>query len=414
MQHPEDDLFSPAAIADPHGYFRRLRERDPVFRSQRHGVWILTGYREVAEAFRDKTLSSATAIANFRRKLESRHAGVMAHAMALLDGWMLLRDEPHHARLRNPVRRAFTPAVAAGLGGRIAARVDRLLDALGDEADLVADFAQPLTAGVICDLLGVADEDTDFLRGWTRDFGKLIYGASSHGADYADAVGRAGGLFFERMTPLIEQRRVEPRDDLVSQLIANSTTEDWTTAELLGAASMLLFAGHDTTSALIASGTRALLRDAGALAGFRADPTLAESAVEELLRFDGPSKTFVRTATEDHERGGHAIRAGDQLWLSVLGANHDPSVFEAPQDLRLDRDPNPHVAFGGGSHFCLGASLARVEARLALTHLLQRFPQLELATDEWRWSPTLVDRSLLSLPVRLQGGSRGAMRMTSP
>lgn len=403
-QGANDDIFAPAAIADPHAYFRRLRERDPVYRSQRHGVWILTGHYEVAEAFRDKTLSSAAAIANFRRKLESRHAGALAHAMALLDGWMLLRDEPHHARLRNPVRRAFTPAVASGLSTRIAGRVEGLLDGLVDGADIVADFAQPLTAGVICDLLGVADEDTDFLRGWTRDFGKLIYGASSHGGDYARAVARAGDLFHDRMTPLINQRRTAPRDDLISHLIRNSVAEDWSTAELLGAASMLLFAGQDTTSALIASGTRALLANPEALARFREEPALAETAVEELLRYDGPSKTFVRTATQDHQRGGHAIRAGDQLWLSVLGANHDPAVFDAPDELRLDRDPNPHVSFGGGPHFCLGAALARVEARLALTRLFARFPRLALAREDLAWSPTLVDRSLLALPVRLATG----------
>ena len=397
----DDNLFAPASIADPQTYFRRLREIDPVYRSQRHGVWILTGHREVADAFRDKRLSSATAIANFRRKLESRHANALNHAMQLLDGWMLLRDEPHHNRLRDPVRRAFTPAVAASLATRIAARVDRLLDGLGKEADLVTDFAQPLTAGVICDLLGVADEDTAFLRDWTRDFGKLIYGASSHGADYAAAVGRAGDLFFQRMAPLIERRRAAPRDDLMSRVIADSTAEGWTTAELLGAASMLLFAGHDTTSALIASATRALLANPDALARFRAEPGLAESAVEELLRFDGPSKTFVRTASEDHERGGHAIRTGDQLWLSIMGANHDPGIFDAPEELRLDRNPNPHVSFGGGPHFCLGAALARVEARLALTQLFERFPRLSLASDELAWSPTLVDRSLLALPVLL-------------
>ena len=397
----EDDIFAPTAIANPQGYFRRLREIDPVYRSQRHGVWILTGHREVSEAFRDKRLSSATAIANFRRKLESRHADVLHHAMQLLDGWMLLRDEPHHARLRDPVRRAFTPAVAAGLATRIGARVDALLDELSERADIVADFAQPLTAGVICDLLGVAGEEADFLRGWTRDFGKLIYGASSHGEDYASAVGRAGDLFHDRMAPLIEQRRSDPRDDLISHLIRYSEAEHWTMAELLGAASMLLFAGHDTTSALIASATRALLVEREALACFRAEPALAETAIEELLRYDGPSKTFVRTASEDHERGGHAIRAGDQLWLSVMGANHDPEVFEAPTELRLDRDPNPHVSFGGGPHFCLGAALARVEAREALGRLFQRFPRLGLAPVEPCWSPTLVDRSLLALPVML-------------
>ena len=131
------------------------------------------------------------------------------------------------------------------------------------------------------------------------------------------------------------------------------------------------------------------------------ESALAASAVEELLRFDGPAKTFVRVATTAHERGGHAIEPGDRLWLAITGANHDPEVFEEPAELRLDRQPNPHIAFGGGAHFCVGAALARVECRIALTRLFERHPRLRITSDALSWSPTLVDRTLLALPVAL-------------
>ena len=192
MNAPPDDLLAPAAIRDPHTFFRQLRETDPVYWSPRHSAWILTGHAAVHDAFRDKDLSSASAIADFRRKLTDRHQQALSQAFALLDGWMLLRDEPDHNRLRDPVRRAFTPAVAAALEPRITARVDTLIDNFTAEVDIASAFSHQLTAWVICDLLGVDDADRDFLRDWTRDFAQLVYGASSKNPTYVDAVARAG------------------------------------------------------------------------------------------------------------------------------------------------------------------------------------------------------------------------------
>lgn len=400
---PPDDLLAPAAIADPQAFFRRLREADPVYWSERHRAFILTGHAEVHAGFRDRRLSSAAAMNRFRAKLSARHQALISDALTLLDGWMLLNDPPDHERLRDPVRRAFTPAVAAALAPRILAHVDSLLDDADAVIDIVSAFSQPLTAMVIGDLLGIAPQERAFLADWTRDFGKLIYGASSREADYAEVVGGAGTRFHAALGPLIDARRAAPQDDLLSHLVVNAEQNGWRTSELLGAASMLLFAGHDTTSALLASSVRALCLDPAARARFSNEPALVESAVEELLRYDGPSKTFVRTANEDLELGGHRIAAGQTLWLSILGANHDPAVFDAPDSLRLDRDPNPHLAFGGGIHFCLGSALARTEARIALSRLFERRPHLTLCDHAPAWSPTLVDRSLLALPVRLDG-----------
>jgi len=398
---PPDDLLAPDAVRDPQTFFRRLREHDPVFWSARHKVFILTAHADVERVLQDRSVSTARGIGGFRARLDKRHADLLKHAMALLDGWMLFNDPPTHTRLRDPVRRAFSPAVADALLPRIEMHANVLLDRLQPHADLVSDFAQPLTAMVICDLLGVDLEEREFLRGWARDFGLLIYRASSRSADYLAAVARAGDAFFERFRRVIAAKRVAPGNDVLSKLIGTSLDEAWTEAELIGACSMLLFAGHDTTSALIGSSVRALLRDPAALAAVRADASLLPAAVEELLRFDGPSKTFIRVATQPMSLGTHVVDAGQTMWLAILGANHDPAVFSEPEALRLDRAPNPHIAFGAGSHFCLGSSLARAEARVALHALLTRYPHIRLENDNHRWSPTIVDRSLLALPVHL-------------
>ena len=398
---PPDDLLSADAVRDPQGFFRRLREHDPVFWSQRHKVWILTGYHDVERVFQDRSMSTAQGIGRFRKRMLADHAQLLHHAMSLLDGWMLFNDPPTHTRLRDPVRRSFSPAMVERLVPRIEKHANMLLDRMQGECDFVSTFAQPLTAMVICDLLGVDLDECDYLRGWARDFGKLIYGASSRGEDYLEVVARAGDSFFERFRERVAAKRADPGDDLLSVLIASSTAERWTEAEIIGACSMLLFAGHDTTSALLGSGIRALLQNPDQLALLRADPALMPSAVEELLRIDGPSKTFIRVPVTPLEVGGHEIEAGQHLWLGILAADHDPAVFHAPELLDIRRSPNPHIAFGAGIHFCLGSALARAEARVAFTGLLDRFPRLRLGHGEHRWSPTVVDRSLLELPVVL-------------
>lgn len=335
MMLPPDDLLSPEAVRDPQSFFRRLREHDPVFWSNRHKVWILTGYHDVDRIFQDRSMSTAQGIGSFRKRMMAEHAELLKRAMSLLDGWMLFNDPPTHTRLRDPVRRSFSPAMVERLVPRIERHVHTLLDELSGTCDLVAGFAQPLTAMVICDLLGVDLEERDFLRGWARDFGRLIYGASSRGEDYLTTVARA----------LLQH------------------PEQWT-----------------------------MLRD---------DPTLMPLAVEELLRFDGPSKTFIRVPVAPLEIGGHEIAAGQHLWLAILAADHDPAVFRDPERLDIRRSPNPHIAFGAGIHFCLGSALARAEARVAFGALLERFPRMRLVSSEHRWSPTVVDRSLLELPVLL-------------
>jgi len=402
MSRPDDNLLSAAAVADPQSFFRRLREHDPVFWSARHNVWLVTEYADVQRCFQDHNLSSGRMISGFRTRIENQHGSLVQHAMGLLDGWMLLNDPPAHGRLRQPVRKAFAPGVVAQLAPRIEMHAHALLDNLQDHCDLVADFSRPLTSLVICELLGVDPAEKDFLSEWSRAFGRLIYGSSSRDSGYVQAAAAMGDLFYERFSQHLMQRRLEPRDDLLSHLLKASADASWTENELVGACSMLLFAGHDTTSALIASGAYVLLGQPQHRAVMFAGPESTRVAVEELLRFDGPSKTNIRVAQAPFELGGHQIDTGQHLWLGVMAANHDPQVFVDPQRLNLARQPNPHLAFGAGIHFCLGPSLARLEATIALPALFERFPNIRLSVGhEIAYSPTVVDRSLLALPVQL-------------
>ena len=347
-------------------------------------------------------MSSGRMISGFRKRIQAQHGPLVQYAMGLLDGWMLLNDPPAHGRLRDPVRKAFAPSVVAQLAPRISQHCQALLDQLDPSCDLVADFCRPLTSLVICELLGVDPAEKDFLSDWARAFGRLIYGTSSRDGDYIKAAAVMGDQFYERFSRHLEQRSSEPRADLLSHLLKAGNDESWTHNELIGTCSMLLFAGHDTTSALIASSVHALLQAGEQATLAHADSASVGIAVEELLRFDGPSKTNIRVAQGALELGGHDILPGQHLWLGVMAANHDPSVFAAPQSLDLNRRPNPHLAFGAGIHFCLGPSLARLEAALALPALLQRFPRMRLANPTAPdYSPTIVDRSLRTLPVHL-------------
>ena len=201
--------------------------------------------------------------------------------------------------------------------------------------------------------------------------------------------------------PLFDRYRAEPEDNLLSLLLAREDQDDGlTTAEILGACSILLFAGHDTTASLLGSGTVALCRDPDARRVLMdADGPALDAAVEELLRYEPPAKVMMRTVAKSHDRDGHAFEEGQSVFMTILAANRDPRVFDDPDQLVLDRDPNPHLAFGHGHHFCLGAALARLEITLAIPALFRRFPDLDL-TGEPEWKPTISDRSAATIPLR--------------
>src|SRR5262249_25184907 len=313
---------------------------------------------------------------------------------------VLVSDPPAHPRLRTLVQKAFTPRIVEQLRPRIHAIVDDLLDhafARGPEFDLIADLAYPLPVIVIAELLGVPAEDRATFHGWSATLAASLDPLVS--SDLMDRAWVSRDALHAYLRGIIAERRREPRSDLISALVAVEERGDTLREpELAVMCTLLLIAGHETTVNLIGNGTLALLKHPDQLSRLREAPTLISSAVEELLRFDSPVQMTGRLVTEDVQLGGKAIGAGEFV-LPLLGAaNHDPSQFSEPHQLDITRNPNPHVAFGRGIHFCLGAPLARVEGQIAIGSLVRRCPNLRLnGTPKRRDQITL--RGLESLPV---------------
>ncbi len=393
------DLICAEAIRDPHTYFRRIRSEGPVQWSDRHRAWVVLGHPELEEAFRDPNLTTER-MESFSARLSDSRRDALARAIELLDGWMLFHEPPTHTRLRAPFGRAFTPKTVKALEADVVAITEQLLDDIpaNGSFDLVSSFAHKLPAAVIARLFGVPDELGDWLREWSARFGVVVFGATRR-PDYEDVARAAGTEFQENMRAILDARRDNPRNDLASMLVSMENEPDGlTTMEIIGACSLLLFAGHDTTSSFIGSATLALLNDPSAADALRADDCPIDTAIEELLRFETSAKAMMRQVKVDHEFGGQSVKTGEAVFLTIMAANRDPRVFDHPDELVLNRNPNPHLAFGFGHHFCLGSSLARLESRIALPALLKRFPDLR-ADGTVTWKPNISDRSASYIPL---------------
>jgi len=398
------DPGDPHFIRDPFPLLARLREEDPVHWSEPLGAWILTRHAEVREAARDPRLSSERMRPFFEAQPED-----LRRRLSALEGnvsrWAVFIDPPRHTRLRALMSAAFTSRAVERLRASITARICELLEPLADrdEFDLVGEFAWLLPAGVIADLLGVPREDIGHLKDWSDELSGFVFSGRHVQAKYERAA-RGVGEMAEYFARLIRAKRARPDEGLVSALVAATDGgERLTPEELEAMCVLLLFAGHETTTHLIGNGMHALLSQPhahAALAARRTDVAFVESAVEELLRYDGPSLAQGRVAAEDLEIGGKRIRRHERVFLMLAAANRDPRAFDDPDALHLDRMPNAHLTFGYGIHFCVGAPLARLEGQLALPRLLERFPRLELAAPP-QWMDSLVIRGAQQMRVRV-------------
>jgi cytochrome P450 len=394
------DLTQREHDQDPHALFRRMRAEGPLHWSDVHRAWLVVSYEAVRDGFTAPWLSSDR-IPSFERAAASRPPS-FARVVDLLRGWMVFRDPPAHTRLRDPVRRAFTPRRLQDLEPVIERTAAELLDRLADdgEADIRAAYARPLPALVIADLLAIPRADREAFQHWSDRLSGVVFAAESRGDDAAAAAVDATDQFVSYFDELIDHRRRHPGDDLVSALVHASGPGAPEPAELVGACTLLLFAGHETTAGLIANGTANLLDDPGACRALAEDPARWPSAVEELMRVDGPAKVMVRKAAATNRWHGVDVREGDTAFLVILAANRDPAVFAEPDRLDIARDPNPHVGFGWGLHHCLGAALARLEARIALRALFERFPEMQ-RTAVAPWGGGVVGRGVAAVPVRV-------------
>ena len=386
--------MDPTFVADPYPTYRQLRAEDPVHHSPM-GFWVLTRYDDVVAALRDPRLAKE-AIAAF---VAARFgAPVPITGLSMLD-----RDPPDHTRLRSLVSKAFTPRVVEGLRPRIQQIVDGLLTRALEKGsmDVIEEFAYPIPVNVICEILGVPVEDHERFKGWSLDIARgldsILLPRDSEVPKRSVASRTALAEYFRE---LIAKRRASPRSDLLSALIAAEEAGDKLSEnELLATCILLLIAGHETTVNLIGNGTLALLRHPDQLRRLRENPALIGTAVEELLRFDGPVQRTARIPSEDVVIDGHTIAKGEMVMPFIGAADRDPAQFPDPDRLDIGRTDNRHIAFGWGIHFCLGAPLARVEGQLAINTLVQRLPSLALATDAPEFRESLTLRGLKSLPV---------------
>ena len=394
------DLYSDAFRADTYAIFARMREQDPVLCQPgldgETPIWWVTRYSDAeAVLLDDERFVRDPRLALPPEQLRSE----LPEFVAFIDSNMLNRDGHDHRRLRRLVSKAFTPRMIERLRPRIQEIADELIDraATAGEMELVSEFAFPLPITVIAELLGVPVADRERFREWSAAMVSPPLDATQ--AQRADASLMA---FVQYLLALFAERRQVPGEDLVSALVAVEDGGDTLSEEeLCSMIALLIVAGHETTVSLIGNATLALLTHPEQRAPLENDPSLLSRAVEELIRYDGPvERTLNRWATVDVELGGQTIRRGDNVIVILGAADRDPERFSAPDTLDLGAERERHIGFGRGSHFCLGAPLARLETEIALGTLL-RLPGLRLAVaeSELRWRPVPLFRSLVALPV---------------
>jgi cytochrome P450 len=388
-------------IADPYPDYEELRRSTTVLYDDATDHWLIARYEDVDALLRDRRFGRTYLHTGTHMEM-GRPAPPDWHApfWDLINAGILDMEPPDHTRVRKLVSKAFTPRFVEALRPRVQAIVDGLIDdvAGGGDFDMLPALAEPLPVTVIAEMLGVPSEDQHLLRPWSADICKM-YELNPPVASQRDAV-RASVEFSDYLRRLARERRHVPGDDLISALVhvieeGKMLTED----ELVGTCVLLLNAGHEATVNSTLLGWWTLFRHPDRLKELRADHSLIPSAVEELLRFQTPLPMFERWVLEPFELHGTVIPKGAELGLLFDSANRDPEVFEAPDELRLDRRPNPHLTFGAGIHFCLGAPLGRMELQISFRTLLERFPDLELV-EEPRFKPNYIIRGLDGLLVR--------------
>jgi cytochrome P450 len=395
-------LVDPATIANPYPVYQRLREEDPVHWDDELQTWVLTQYEDIEAALRDPRLSS-NRVDSLRNVDSPEVPEATRQALkATLSLWMLFLDPPTHTRLRNLANKVFTPRVVENLKTHIEDIVRELLTPAAPvgRLDVVRDFAYPLPAIVIAEMLGVRREDRELVKRWSDALAVLLGGAACE-PSIAEKGARSILEFRSYLGDLVEERRRRPQSGLITAALrAEDQGSLLSHDELLANCVLLLSAGHETTTNLIGNGVLALLRHPDQLRRLRAEPGLIKTAVEELLRFDSPVQATGRLVTEDFEIGGRLLRKGQGVLLVLAAANRDPARFPHPDSLDLGRANNHHGAFAFGPHYCLGAPLARLEAQIAIPALFASFPDLRLATDEVEWHQNFVLRGLKALPAR--------------
>lgn len=391
----------PGVIQRPLETLLRLQAEDPVHWSPLLKGWVLTRHDDVKAVQMNRGISSDRLTPFFESQQgdeRSRLSGLIHY----LNTWVVFKDPPDHTRLRGLLNKVVTPTVMRGLEDGITELADGLLNRISARGDgrfeCISEFANPLPASVIMDLLGVPREDMGLLRDWSMQLQPFLGNATGTADKYE--TGRAGVLAMAGyFRDAAKDRLGQPRGDVISHFVMLQKAGQISEDELIGSCILFLFAGHETTTNLIGNGIRALLANPDQKGRLAADPSLIASAVEEMLRFEGPTGAVVRVVKEAFELRGKVLNQGDRVYAMVNAANHDPEVFESAANFDIGRTPNRHLTFNHGIHFCLGAPLARAEARIAITRLFARFPNVAMATNTVEYMDTLTMRGVREMPM---------------
>jgi cytochrome P450 len=402
------DLLSPELTADPYGYFETLRRDDPVHWNEQAKGWLHTRYADISDAMFDPRLSSDRALPLLDSMTPERRE-VMAPMLQTISRWMVVNDPPVHTRLRKLSNAAFRQQRVAAMGEWIGEMVDELLDEFiaSGRTDLLSGFAYQLPAMTITRMLGAPDADLPKIHEWSEELGLVAFGGG--GVARPDRHSRAlvGIREMEQyLHVLIEKARREPGQDMISVLVhddSGDTNDRLTDDEIAAMSALILLAGHETTTNLLANAVVTLTRHPDQLDLLRSSPELVNGAVEEVLRYEGPVKVLTRWVIEDHQRGGRTIKAGERVLLVQPSGNRDGEMFSDGDVFDIRRPTQPlHLGFGRGIHACIGAQLARLEARVALPKLLARLPGLAVVGDV-DWAPSFASRAVNALPISYQG-----------
>lgn len=391
------NLISPEMQANPYPMYAFMRQASPVYFNEESGTWSVFGYDDVKQVLTEHDLFSS-----------SPHRMVQPQAGNRFSGSMINTDPPEHTRLRALVSRVFTPRAVASLEGRIVELTTNLIDDViaNGQLDLVHDLSAPLPVMVISEMLGIPPADRRQFKQWSD----VIVASSNNivGDDLAlaEASGKAMHAMYEYFAPIMQQRRANPREDLISRLTSVEVDgERLSDSDIFSFCWLLLVAGNETTTNLISNAILTLLEEPAALARLRTEPALLPNAIEEVLRYRSPVQAMFRFAARDVELHGQTIEQGRVVLAWIGSANRDERRFPEPDRFDIERTPNPHIAFGNGIHFCLGAPLARLEARVALAAILERLHDIA-RVDDTLLIPVegMIVHGVKSLPLRFRAG----------
>ena len=398
-----DDLFAPDVIADPYTYFGRMREIGPVHWNERFKLWLVTGYDELVWILRHNELFSSAVIKDAAAPpyppVDPADVPLFDEIRDFRADQLVEKDRPEHLHQRGVVHGYFTPKAMEKWRPFVRAAVDELLDGVRPNGamDVLTELAAPLPVRIIAEMMGVPYEDRDRLRAMADG---ILYINRGEPWRFRPLIEAVRGIV-DYAAPLVEERIGGGGSDFISVLAGGEERGVFTRHQVLVNTGLLLFAGHETTMNLICNGLLAFIRHPEQWERLRADPDgMARLATEECLRYDPPVKSTQRIAAADVEIAGQAIRKGDRLRWIMAAANRDPRVFSDPDVFDIGRQPNPHISFGSGIHYCLGATLARVEGQEVLRGLAERFERFEFAGGAVEYQPSLQFRSVKSLPVR--------------